>query len=1224
MFFSIGQSLYRQMPRMGSTVLLQILVGCGLNLIMPLTYYAANSGDGIRGPAFLLSDRLSDLPVDTFNAALRHGDTLWLGGGQLYRQRAGGAWQTIDGVAGVAALAVDPATAGVWFGGSGGLGYVEAAAGAGQVVNSALGFVWDVRVWRGRVWHFGSNLVGWVEPRTGERRAWALDVHPRPFVIGPWAEADRLFVAGEAGLWEVSEDGVRGVLDAEATGGQPITWGLPQGAGFQLGTARGVMAWDGQPRSAVEWVHDHQPTPYFARGIANGSEFSGGMAIVDYPTGVALWDAHRLQVSGYVDRRSGMAIGDAYKISAVRDGQVIVLGTAGAATLDLESEARFFPESELGVEWAPRHAFEHEGHLHVFTRDYWMTFDHHGFERRQLPQIADWAALDDSGSPAYGTLYLHHRWAAGDWQELAFGTPVHDVVWQAGHGFALGAEGLYAVGGAQRARLLLRLDQRYRLLGVLGSAVYAVDAENRLVAFRSRGAGWAAEPTSHELAGRVHAIAAATGQIAVATDSGVYLVAVTGVHRWQLAPGWVARGLAANERTVVALLEHRATGQLAVAEHDGRGTRMLEVKGLSLIGEARLAVSGASQFALVGTAGVLMQPRATLPQRQVPEFAVRILHAGRRVDGRRLKAGTSQLEVTTANAGTAIPVQTEFRINDGSWQVTGAGRHPIPVAGHGRFVIEARAVHPDGAASAVRAVHFTIAPPWYLSFYTQMVAVGLVLGLTWLFFYLRNAQLERTNRWLAAEVKKQTQQLELATAARTQFLAGISHDIRNPLSGILLISESLSLAPPAAADDPRLGQLRDLGMVVDQMLGEVLDFAVIDRAAIPLNPVPVPVSDVVLTAVRQNQWLIDRSLINLTTRIPDEVRDLAINADQNWLVQVLSNLIVNAVHYSQSESIVVGISLLEKGDATAVLELYVKDWGIGIPDPEKEQVFERFYRGESGIDSGRHGTGLGLAICREVVAAIGGELTISDNQPSGACFRLVNRYELADTTAVIDHTRVLQSLAGRRLLVVEDLDYNREAMVRFLEMWGARVEAVANGSVALQRMIEQRYDLVLLDWDLPGLTGPQVAARFRQRCRDADTTIIAMTAYTDLDKKAECLRVGMNGYLAKPLTAQRLAQVLSAVDSRNRRVMARPRDTRDPQAVLRVIDEQIEACLTAARDGSYDKLRVAAHKLTTLAMVVDDRPLQQVCRTLQELATARNLAAIDSTIPQLRQWKTKG
>lgn len=167
------------------------------------------------------------------------------------------------------------------------------------------------------------------------------------------------------------------------------------------------------------------------------------------------------------------------------------------------------------------------------------------------------------------------------------------------------------------------------------------------------------------------------------------------------------------------------------------------------------------------------------------------------------------------------------------------------------------------------------------------------------------------------------------------------------------------------------------------------------------------------------------------------------------------------------------------------------------------------------------------------------------------------------------------------------------------------------------------YDLALLDWDLPGLMGPDIARRHRKAHPGDPVVLVALTAYTDGEKKRISEEAGMNGYISKPLTASRLAYCLANIETRPSPDQPIGRDQIDREELDREIYKHIRECLALGEQYAWEDLRRCAHRLTTLALIRNNPGMQQVCRDLQISAQSENIEEIRIGLAELRQWEEK-
>ena len=1212
--FFIGLPLYNMLREMSYKLYPHFLLLLGLNFIN-----GVHAEDQVE-PGHIFASKVDKVPSEEFYDSLTAGEVIWFAGLGLSRLEAG-EWHKVFSDGRYTALAHDPKGNTLWYAGPRGIGLYKLNTKEKREGILEAGYIWDLHFAGSRVWFVGSSGYGWLDAKTAEVGLFKERVFlPRPFVIHPEGGPQILFVSSEEGLCAVDESGCHLVIPIEETGQQIITWAIWNHGTYMLGTAETLYRWDGRSDSEPVPLESNYPQ-FFEMGISNAVGLRDHIAILEFPNGVVFLNRWTGLVETRAIQGSGLAIGDSYKIEKAGEQKVLVLGKSGVGTVDLDEGGRFFPNSELWPNEIITMAVASSEAAFVFTDRFWARLTEDGGTFSDLPHTAYWAGLDAEGRAFHGALTGYKLYEDGAWVNQSLEYPAHDLVWGRDNAFALTNDGLHVLSRDWEMSLILPGDQSFQLLGDLNGEFFVVDSEGSVFCLKKRGSTWTTEKLPIAIPGKILSVAVGDDAIHVSTGQELYRLSHDRIlKRMTLEPGWEIVSLAARGDDTYAAFHDPLNGRSAIGIYSGEFRSMLAGFRLDVVGEVSELVCNETHMGLVGRRGFAWHRLETLQGLGSPEVNFKLLFQESPVDGLTLPSGMHFIDLQVAFLHPEVPGTVQYRINEQRWRNLILQDPTLQFAGHGNFSVELRAVHPNGMSSPVQVIQFGIAPPWYLNPWYQGLLLVLAMGCVWLIYALRHAQLKRTNLWLQDEVRKQTKELEEATAARTNFLAGLSHDIRNPLNGVLMIAETLTRDPPKTADDSRLNDLTEFGIIVDRMLGEILDFSAIDQSNMPMAYIPVSVNDILTSSVRQNQFSVQKALVNLTVNIPAELKEVIIKTDRNWMIKILTNLIVNALEYSESERIEVGAVCHRLTPNDVEMELYVKDWGIGIDDAEKRFVFDRFYRGESGIESGKHGTGLGLSICQEIAHAMGAHLSLTDNDPSGCCFVLKGRFERVAGAKELDREAILQTLNGKRVLVVDDLSYNRRAIVDFFKTIGCVCDECENGKAAVEMLGRNPYDLALLDWDLPGLMGPDIARRHRKAHPSDAVILIALTAYTDGEKRRESVAAGMNGYISKPLTASRLAYCLANIEVELAPVQEPTSDAVNTSELNEEIYNHVRDCLLYGERYEWENLRRCAHRLTTLALMKDNRAMQQVCRNLQLSAKAENLEEIHVGLAELQQW----
>lgn len=392
----------------------------------------------------------------------------------------------------------------------------------------------------------------------------------------------------------------------------------------------------------------------------------------------------------------------------------------------------------------------------------------------------------------------------------------------------------------------------------------------------------------------------------------------------------------------------------------------------------------------------------------------------------------------------------------------------------------------------------------------------------------------------AAELEGARARAEAANAVKTRFLANMSYEIRTPMNAVLGISDMLLLGDLDDEQRRWIDMLRGSGGRLLNVIDDVLDFSRIDAGEMSLERIQCKLGPLVEDMVQPLRSQAEARGLTLAVELSKDLPDKVVT-DPVRLRQALMSLISNAIKYTDRGGVTVRVSVEElgQGEHDKVWILFeVVDTGVGIKKDLQGWLFEPFAQDDA-LARERGGAGLGLPIAQRLIELMGGEIGVKSEVGKGSTFYFslpltptddptveLGRLPLAPPTAETE--RELQSGEVHRVLLVEDDAVNRVVAEHLLASFGLDVMTAVNGREAIAAMDDGPFDAILMDCKLPEVDGFQATEEIRRReGSERRTPIVALTARALDGDRERCLRVGMDGYLAKPLTRDALADVLS-------------------------------------------------------------------------------------------------
>ncbi|VAW84804.1 Sensory box histidine kinase/response regulator, partial [hydrothermal vent metagenome] len=428
-------------------------------------------------------------------------------------------------------------------------------------------------------------------------------------------------------------------------------------------------------------------------------------------------------------------------------------------------------------------------------------------------------------------------------------------------------------------------------------------------------------------------------------------------------------------------------------------------------------------------------------------------------------------------------------------------------------------------------------------------------------------------------LKYSKEQAEQASRFKSEFLANMSHEIRTPLNAIMGMAHLASNTELTPRQQDYMNKIQTSSHILLGVINDILDFSKIEAGRLEIEQ-----SEFLLESVFENLSNLEslraaEKGIEIIYSIDSTVPKVLVG-DPLRLGQVLINLTSNAIKFTEHGQVLVAVTLAEDGADGLVLNFSVEDTGIGIDKEKQNQLFEPFTQADGSITRKYGGTGLGLAICKQLVTMMGGDIGINSAPGRGSTFFFSAMFKhpvnLTERSLV-----VTPDLRGLRVLVVDDNAIARETLQNMLESFSFVVEVVASGAAALAKLEQtttgsshEPYDLVLMDWNMPGMNGIETSRLIRQSgFLQRVPTIIMITAYGREEVIHSAKNIGINGYLSKPV---------------------------NPSVLFDTIMETLGSSHVAKTIKIRDEIKVPCFHDAKVLLVEDNRINQQVAQELLE------------------------
>ena len=407
--------------------------------------------------------------------------------------------------------------------------------------------------------------------------------------------------------------------------------------------------------------------------------------------------------------------------------------------------------------------------------------------------------------------------------------------------------------------------------------------------------------------------------------------------------------------------------------------------------------------------------------------------------------------------------------------------------------------------------------------------------------FISHARDVRADRNLAHDLASAVQKAEHATQLKSEFLANMSHELRTPLNGILGMAQVLTGGDLSSAQAEQVSIILESGQSLLAILNDILDLSKIEAGRMEMSFVEADIRHKLARVCKLYQPIAEDKGIKLRLVVDPSVPSLLM-LDTVRVRQCVGNLISNAVKFADKGDILVVVTAQARSNDTTRITIHVSDNGCGIPQDKVAQIFESFVQADGSTTRKYGGSGLGLPISRKLARMMGGDITVASEPGKGSIFTLtldsqivrqekpatfppsVTPSALNDSMTVATHP---VSRTATRVLVVDDNAINRRVARSFLEQNDYDVHEACDGLQALDRLGARRFDLVLMDINMPELDGQRALDRLRaEDGPNVDVPVIALTADSMRGDREKYIARGFNGYVSKPIDQRSILTVM--------------------------------------------------------------------------------------------------
>lgn len=486
--------------------------------------------------------------------------------------------------------------------------------------------------------------------------------------------------------------------------------------------------------------------------------------------------------------------------------------------------------------------------------------------------------------------------------------------------------------------------------------------------------------------------------------------------------------------------------------------------------------------------------------------------------------------------------------------------------------------------------------------------------------------------FLNAIINSQRKIKELSNL-KEAFLANISHEIRTPLNAIIGFSDLLLKKELNDIEKKHVQTIKSSGEMLMRIINDILDISKIEANALTFEEQPISVQELFVSHQNLLESKANEKNLTLLFECDPKIPKIVLG-DSLRLTQIIINLTGNAIKFTSKGSVTVTAKLETEDEFKALIKFSIKDTGIGIEEDKLKHIFDRFVQAESHTSRNYGGTGLGLSITKRLIELQGGTIEVESILGEGSVFTfsLYFKKSNAISTPILKQKSeqaftAHEALSKFSLLLVEDNPVNIQFVISLFGEYGISTDVAKNGKLAIQKLKDKNYDLVLMDIEMPEMNGYETTRFIREELRSS-VPILAMSANAMSGEREKCIQLGMNDYLSKPINENllfhKMYNLTSSANDNTRGKSEYQEKTVDisfleksmkgnKTKILEILDillnqlsEDIPVLSEAVNQSDFIQIKKYSHKLKSSVSLIGSSKSEQILADIESLSSEKN------------------